>query len=187
MEIEGGPRKHILCYGDSNTWGFVPGSDRERFPAHVRWPGVIARQLRSTCRVTEEGLCGRTTVWDDPFSPGVERNGLKMLGAVLDSHRPLDMVIIFLGVNDLKACFSATATDIARGVELLGRTAGNPVFGPGGGCSPDVLVICPPTIWEVATAGGSIFRGGREKSFDMRDAFREMHKRTGVQIGRAHV
>lgn len=182
MEIEETPKKHILCYGDSNTWGYVPGSGGQRFPSHARWPGVISKLLRTSYRITEEGLCGRTTVWDDPFSPGIERNGYKLLGAILDTHKPLDLIIIFLGTNDLKARFAATPADVASGVELLGHTALNPAFGPGNGQSPDVLIVCPPTIWEVPGHVGAVFKGGREKSHDIKDAFREMSKRTGFNL-----
>lgn len=176
------PKKHILCYGDSNTWGYEPGSEDVRMPSNVRWPGVVSKLLRTSYRITEEGLCGRTTIWDDPSSPFIERNGLRMLGAVLDSHKPIDLVIVFLGTNDLKTRYSATATDIANGVELLARTASNADFGPGNGCAPDVLAVCPPSIWEVVDKYGAIFKGGREKSYEMRDAFRAMSKRTGVPL-----
>ncbi len=87
-------QKNILCYGDSNTWGYIPARNGLRFPAHVRWPGVMAQALGDGYRVIEEGLNGRTTVHDDPLSPAVERNGLKTLGTIFDSHRPLDLAII---------------------------------------------------------------------------------------------
>lgn len=182
VEIEETPKKHILCYGDSNTWGYAPGQEGVRLPTYVRWPGVLSKLLRTNFRITEEGLCGRTTVFDDPFSPGLERNGLKLLATILDSHKPVDLLIIFLGTNDLKTCFSATAADIAKGVELLVRSAQRPEFGSNGQTPPDVLVICPLTIWEVPTAFGPMFKGGRENSQDLRDAFRLMSKRTGVPL-----
>ncbi|MCC8191174.1 MAG: hydrolase, partial [Planctomycetes bacterium] len=61
MELEEAVKKGILCYGDSNTWGYVPGGDGARFPSHVRWPGVLSKLLRTNYRITEEGLNGRTT------------------------------------------------------------------------------------------------------------------------------
>ncbi len=182
VEPEDTPKKHVLCYGDSNTWGYVPAGDGARWPTYVRWPGVLSKLLRTNYRITEEGLCGRTTVHDDPFAPGIERNGLKLIGTILDSHKAVDLVIIFLGVNDLKSCFSATPTDIAKGVELVVRSAQNPEFGPGGVEPPDVLVICPLSIWEVAANLGPMFKGGREKSQELRDTFRQMTKRINVPL-----
>lgn len=182
MEAEETPKKSILCYGDSNTWGYVPARNGLRFPSHVRWPGVLSKLLRTNYRIIEEGLNGRTTVHDDPLSPAVQRNGLKTLGTILDSHRPLDLVIIFLGTNDLKCRFSLPPADIAVGVELLALTAQSPAFGPGGGRSPSVLAICPPTIWEVPANMGPTFRGGREKSQELRSCFHHMAKRIDIPL-----
>ncbi len=182
MEIEETPKTHILCYGDSNTWGYVPGGGGVRFAPNQRWPGVLSKLLRTSYRITEEGLNGRTTVWDDPFAPGIERNGLKTIGAIVDTHKPLDLVIIFLGTNDLKSRYHATAVDVANGVEVVARAAYSPAFGPGNGKEPDILVICPPSVWEVAGAPGPEFKGAREKSFELREAYREMSKRTGLPL-----
>ena len=60
----------ILCFGDSNTWGFNPHT-QNRFPDDVRWTGVLSRDLGARAIVIEEGLNGRTTVLDDPFQPGL--------------------------------------------------------------------------------------------------------------------
>lgn len=182
MEIEDTPKKHILCYGDANTWGYIPGSGGARFPSHVRWPGVLSKLLRTNYRITEEGLCGRTTVWDDPFEFGVIRNGLATIRTVMESHKPLDLVVIYLGTNDLKARFSCTPHDVSHGVEEVARAAFNPAYGPGNGQSPDILVVCPPSVWEVLDASGAIFKGAREKSFELRDAFHYMAKRTDLPL-----
>ena len=183
MEAEEDPKKVILCYGDSNTWGYVPSGEGARFPSHIRWPGVLSKLLRTNYRIVEEGLCGRTTCFDDPLAPGIERNGLKMLGAVLDTHKPIDLVILFLGTNDLKKRYSAPAVDVATGVANLVARARNPLVGPTGSeAAPDVLVICPPTIWEVANSFGPTFKGGREKSYELRHYYHEMAKATGVPL-----
>ncbi len=177
------PKKVILCYGDSNTWGSVPAGNGARFPSHVRWPGVLSKLLRTNYRIIEEGLGGRTTVHDDPLSPPwVERNGIKTLGAILETHKPLDLVIIFLGTNDLKKRFDVPPVDIAAGVELLATVANNPVHGPGNGNPPRVLAICPPTIWEVPANFGSMFKGGRERSAELKSAFHQMSKRSGLPL-----
>jgi len=88
--------KTIVCFGDSNTWGFDPASG-ERFPADVRWPGVLRAQLGGGYQVIEEGLNGRTTTVDDPLQP--HRNGLTYLPPCLESHKPLDLVTIMLGTT----------------------------------------------------------------------------------------
>src|SRR5215510_7647193 len=91
--------KRILCYGDSNTWGYNPVT-QDRFDTHERWTGSLQQALGSNCVVIEEGLNGRTTVWDDPIEG--YKNGAAYLIPCLTTHRPLDLVIIMLGTNDLK-------------------------------------------------------------------------------------
>ena len=68
--------KQILCYGDSNTWGYTAGTG-VRYPHDVRWTGVMQRELGSEYTVLEEGLNGRTSVFDNPFSP--HRSGISYL------------------------------------------------------------------------------------------------------------
>ena len=90
--------KNILCYGDSNTWGSVPGV-LTRHPINVRWTGVLQQELGTEYHIIENGIPGRTTVWDDPANQC--RNGLSALGYTLYSAKPLDLVVLMLGTNDL--------------------------------------------------------------------------------------
>ena len=109
--------KSVLCFGDSNTWGYDPDASLAspfpiRHPHDVRWTGVLARELGAGWRVIEEGQNGRTTVFEDPLTP--HRKGLDYLPAALESHKPLDAVVLMLGTNDLKVIFSAPANQIAK-------------------------------------------------------------------------
>lgn len=88
----------ILCYGDSNTWGCIPGI-LTRYPAEVRWTGILQRKLGTGYHIIEDGINGRTTVWDDPVNQC--RNGLAALGYSLYRAKPLDLVVLMLGTNDL--------------------------------------------------------------------------------------
>ena len=134
----------ILCYGDSNTWGFDPATG-ERLPAAKRWPGVLRRHLGDLAGATviEEGLSGRTTILDDPFEEG--RNGLTYLVPCLATHRPLDLVILMLGTNDVKGIFPLDAAGIAAGAARLVDTIRRSQAGPGGG-TPQVLLVAPPPV-----------------------------------------
>lgn len=107
--------KNILCFGDSNTFGTNPAGGRH--PRNVRWTGILQALLGEEYYVIEEGMGGRTTVWDDPLEPN--RNGLKLLPVALQSHQPLDMVILSLGTNDCKTIFRAEPRVIAAGVGAL--------------------------------------------------------------------
>ncbi|MBA2511141.1 MAG: SGNH/GDSL hydrolase family protein [Rubrobacteraceae bacterium] len=152
--------KTVLCYGDSNTWGSDPETG-ERFASHVRWPGVLARELGDGFRVIEEGLPGRTTVRDDPIE-GAHKNGRTYLRACLESHKPLDLVTVMLGTNDLKARFAASASDIAQGAASLAEMVLMSGCGPEGG-APVVLLIAPPPVGRL-TDLAEMFEGSEEKS-----------------------
>lgn len=109
--------KQILCFGDSNTYGLVPGSN-ERYPWEIRWTGILDQHIRRYgYRVVEEGLCGRTTVFADELREG--RRGVDLLPTLLESHQPLDAVILMLGTNDCKTVFGASPEVIGKGMEKL--------------------------------------------------------------------
>ena len=111
--------KSILCYGDSNTYGLK--SDLvSRYTKDERWTGILQRRLGEDYYIIEEGLGGRTTVWDDPIEE--YKNGKTYLIPCLDSHKPLDLIILMLGTNDLKCRFSVSPFDIASSVENLVKT-----------------------------------------------------------------
>jgi len=132
--------KRILCYGDSNTWGYDPVT-QDRFAPEMRWPRVLGQTLGRDYEVIEEGLGGRTTVWDDPIEG--YKNGREYLIPCLESHRPLDLVIILLGTNDLKKRFSLSAYDIAQGAGVLVRVVQGSQSGREG-LGPQVLLLAPP-------------------------------------------
>ena len=169
--------KTILCYGDSNTWGYVPASG-ERFPEDVRWPGVLARELGSGFRVIEEGLNARTTVRDDPVEE--YKNGKEYLRPCLESHRPLDLVIVALGVNDLKARFFASASDVADGAGVLVSIAQRSGAGPDGG-PPAVLLVAPPTVGRL-TELAQMFAGAEEKSKEFARQYRRVAGKYGCEL-----
>jgi lysophospholipase L1-like esterase len=149
----------VLCYGDSNTWGYDPAT-RARYPPHTRWTGVLAARLGAEYRVIEEGLNGRTTRWDDPIEVG--RNGLTYLRACIESHQPLDLIIIMLGTNDLKRRFDLSASDIAQSAADLAETAWRFAQAPDGSHA-EVLLVAPPAVCTL-TEFDLMFDGAREKS-----------------------
>ena len=152
--------KVVLCFGDSNTWGFDPAT-QQRFPAGLRWPRVLAQALGPSIRVIEEGLNGRTTVWDDPLSEG--RNGRTYFLPCLQTHQPLDLVILMLGTNDLKKRFSATALDVARGAGVLLDISRRSAAGPGG-AAPAVLLVAPPPFAPLQGQFAEMFEGAEPRS-----------------------
>lgn len=139
----------ILCYGDSNTWGYNAETG-DRFPEDVRWTGVLQGLLGPAVRILEEGQPGRTTVWDDPIEE--HRNGKTALYSTLECQSPVDLVILMLGTNDLKPRFSLNAFDIAAGAERLIRIIRTHL--PDGQKQPPrILLVCPPPIGDQVDSG----------------------------------
>jgi lysophospholipase L1-like esterase len=170
----------VLCFGDSNTYGAVPTlarTGRHRFAPDRRWPGVMRRQLGPGWEVIEEGHPSRTTLRDDPIE-GLHKNGLRALPVSLESHMPVDLVILMLGTNDLKHRFAATPSDIADSIEVLVKSVQRSEAGPKG-AAPAVIVIAPPPMQEVDWLA-DMFLGGAAKSVRLPGLIREAARRTGA-------
>lgn len=156
--------KTILCYGDSNTWGHNPeftSIHDIRLDTTAHWPRLLGKQLGSGYDVIEEGLGGRTTVYEDAASPG--RSGLSMLVPIIQSHLPLDMLIFMLGTNDTKVVQSAPVIEIAAGMELLLKTALNPYL-YGDRTPPAVLLVSPIHVVAKGMFSGMFDQASEEKS-----------------------
>jgi lysophospholipase L1-like esterase len=167
----------VLCYGDSNTWGYVPGSAGERFARDVRWPVRLARALGEEWEVVAEGLNGRTATVESPVAEG--RNGLTYLLPCLHSHSPVDVVVVFLGTNDVSDRYTLSAADVAWSVRRLVRVVQTSETGPGGG-APRVLVVCPPPFGSDDPESG--FVAAREKTQRLAFFFREMCAESGADL-----
>jgi len=158
--------KSILCFGDSNTHGQIPGgTPLDRYGPKQRWPGVLWRELGQNWHVVEEGLSGRTTVRDDPIE-GAHKNGRTYLRPCIQSHTILDLVIIMLGTNDLKVRFSQTAPEVAMGIGCLIYDIKELTPGPGG-TVPEIMIVAPPPMLDDIKEWGSIFAGAPEKSREL--------------------
>ena len=139
--------KTILCYGDSNTWGFVPGAFavRGRYDRKTRWPGRLQQMLGSDkFYVIEEGLNNRTTNVDPNDKPPGYR-GTQFLIPILHTHSPVDLVIVMLGINDLKLQFNnRTSEEITRGMKEIIDIIQSTNFGPNPIDPPPVLIVGTP-------------------------------------------
>ncbi|MGI8476411.1 MAG: SGNH/GDSL hydrolase family protein [Thermomicrobiales bacterium] len=169
--------KTIVCFGDSNTWGSDPATG-ERFAPDRRWTGVLQSRLGAGCRVIEEGLNGRMTTVDDPIYPG--KNGADYLLPCLESHKPLDLVTIMLGTNDLKARLGRSASDIAESAAFLAGMARRSGAGPDGGL-PKVLLISPPPVTTLSDLA-EMFTGAREKSLRFAEHYRVYAKWSNAEF-----
>lgn len=174
------PARTILCFGDSNTHGTVPMADitdRSRHGKPDRWPSVMATALPATWEVVVEGHPGRTAVWDDPIE-GLHKNGARILQAILESHRPIDLVIVMLGTNDLKSRFGLSAHDISLGLQRLVTDIRTSDCGPGA-TACDVLLAAPVAVLEVGIFE-HVFAGAAGKSRRLPSVLRDMAERHNI-------
>lgn len=133
--------KNILLFGDSNTYGYKPDGSG-RFDENIRWTGLVKRHYgEKNFNMIEEGLCGRTTIFDDELRQ--HRRGADILPMLLETHSPLDIVVIMLGTNDCKTRFKASSELIAKGIEVLTNQV-EAYNGTGNrGDMPKILLISP--------------------------------------------
>ncbi len=169
--------KNILCYGDSNTYG-LKSDLTNRYARDQRWTGILQKALGDDYYVIEEGLGGRTTVWDDPIEE--YKNGKAYLLPCLDSHKPLDLVVIMLGTNDLKGRFSVSSFDVGAGMENLIKT----VLKSDAGYeqkAPQVLLVTPVPISSVGNVDlDRMLPDAEEKSRELGDYYEAIAKRYGI-------
>ncbi|MBJ3785305.1 GDSL-type esterase/lipase family protein [Devosia sediminis] len=176
--------QRVLVFGDSNTWGAIPSATTpgHRYPAESTWPYILDTLLPADVDVIAEGLGGRTTDFDSDPGGVYRYSGAEMLPSVLASHRPIDVLVIMLGTNDLFAAHDRSIEDIALGVEHL-VTLAQETRPPGTNePAPRILVVAPPAIDETieGTPFASYFEGGVEKSQGFPEAYAEVAERLGV-------
>ena len=177
-------RRHIVCFGDSNTHGYCAdptdcADGGDRFNEEERWTRLLQHALGEDYLVVEEGLNGRTTVFQDPLGEGLA--GIDYIVPCLKSHGPVDLLVIMLGTNDAKERFGASATCIALGLERLARKAMGVDCWAGG--RPRLLLVAPPAIgpeMEGTQVGGCMGRGCVEKSQGLAAAYAETAALLGV-------
>lgn len=163
--------KTVLCYGDSLTWGYDAGT-LGRHAYEDRWPSVLQKALGETVRVIPEGLNGRTTAFDDHFAD-CDRNGVKTLPTVLETHAPLDLVIILLGANDMKPFISGSAFAACQGVTRLVELVRGHAW-PFDYEAPEILLVAPPALCETGNAQfAAMFAGGVAESEKLATLYRD--------------
>jgi lysophospholipase L1-like esterase len=170
----------VLCFGDSNTHGTMAmrwRGDRRRLSKPERWTSVMGTALGAGWEVLPEGHPGRTTVLDDPIE-GAHKNSLRALPAILESHRPLDLVIVMLGTNDLKARFGHSAQDIALGVQRVLTEIRRSDCGPGGR-APEILIAAPVAAL-VTGIFTDMFAGATEKAAALPALLRGVAEQSGA-------
>lgn len=171
-------KKHIVCFGDSNTHGYCAMTNG-RFSDEERWTCLLQKRLGDGCLVIEEGLSGRTTCFTDPIHEGL--CGLDYIYPCLMSHEPVDLLVIMLGTNDTKERFGSSAACIALGLKRLVEKA-IATKDCWRGQTPNILIVTPQNIdpkYEGTEVGCTMGRGCAEKSEGLAEEFRKVAELLG--------
>lgn len=179
-------KKRIVCFGDSNTWGYdpkgFPPNGVGRFSEDVRWTSIMSSLLGDEYTVIEEGQNGRTTVWDDPIE--IIPSGRKYLAPCISSHNPFSLIIIMLGSNDLKRRFSVSSRDIAQSASVLANDVLTYDYSLKNS-TPKVLLVSPIHVGKdvINTAFGTMFvSDAHEKSKEFAKHYKEFADLLGVEF-----
>lgn len=177
MNFSACPERRILVYGDSNTYGYDPLTGM-RYGEADRYARILARLLGEDTIVLEEGLPGRTTVFDDPLTEGL--CGLHLITPIMLSHMPLDTLVVMLGTNDTKERFGCNATNIAKG---MARLVDKAFTTPAWRGEPSIVVVCPPPIaphYADKACCAGMGRGCDTKSQQLPRCYQEVCAEKGV-------
>ena len=167
-------KKRILCYGDSNTWGYTSGTDHQRYGEKERWTKILAELLGDEFEIIEEGLNSRTLISNDLRPGKEEKNGYEYLIPCLDSHDPIDLTVLMLGTNELKATYNKSIEEIGEIFETyFVKTILNRKSQISDSYSK-LLVIAPPIAKD---DGSGKYKGAYEKSLKFNEVYSEIAKR----------
>ena len=166
----------VLCYGDSNTWGYISGSDHQRYGIDERWTRLLSNLLGNRYEIIEEGLNSRTLISNDTRVGKEGKNGYEYLIPCLDTHDPIDLVVLMLGTNELKNTYNKTASDIGMMLEeyfvktIVNRKS---QFKDS---YPKLLIVTPPVVNEEKDycKTGNKYVGAEEKSKELNNIYKEI-------------
>jgi|TARA_B100000965_G_C19493440_1_gene714094 lysophospholipase L1-like esterase len=166
--------KNILCFGDSNTWGYDPAT-QTRFSKDIRWTGVLQQLLGSKYNVIEEGLNGRTTNVNEKQDHGLGyfrpfRSAMDLLSVLIETNSPLDLIIVMLGTNDLKTNFNQSSEMIAKNMRLVCESIiDNDYFQ-----SKSIILVSPTHINEESPNLLDSFIGTTQASQSFSNSYRKI-------------
>lgn len=139
--------KKILCFGDSNTYGFIAG-DGGRYDKNTRWTGLLQQKLAPDYKIIEAGCNNRNGFIENP--DGDEFTGYKVLPKYLEKNP--DIVILAIGINDVQKFYKPTLDTIADGLISMIKTIKG----------AEIILIAPPVLHDNILDGMFSFQFDRE-------------------------
>lgn len=178
IEINLSAEYRILAFGDSNTWGWNPDKPGSRYSDTERWAGILQTELGDDYTVVCDGLVARRTNIDGltvGLIDGTFLNGAKTLPAAIARNAPLDLVIVFLGTNDLQIGAERTAEEVVSAlISLAEMTANAENLLYSTHAAPEVLIVVPPPFGSLADSPlKELFEVGSQESSRLWNAFQK--------------
>lgn len=172
--------KNILCFGDSNTWGYDPAT-QTRFDNKTRWTGVLQKEIGDKFNIIEQGLNGRTTKIDETLEHNFGyarkfRSSTDILPIIYESHLPLDLLVIMLGTNDLKTNFNRSPKMIADDMKDICKLVLNSVYYSG----HPIVLISPTHINESSNNLMDSFIGTKDYSMSLAPLYKKIAETLGL-------
>ena len=171
---------NILCFGDSNTWGYDPAT-QTRFPNNLRWTGVLQNLLGDNFNIIEEGLNGRTTNVNEKEEHALGycrdfRSSMDLVSVLIETNSPIDLIVVMLGTNDLKTNFNQSANDIAVNMKLVcEKIILNDYFN-----NKSIILVSPSHINENSSNLLDSFIGTSEMSKSLAKAYNKIADDLGL-------
>ena len=160
--------KTVLCYGDSNTFGFNP-IDGSRYDENIRWSGILKELLKDKYEIIEEGMNNRTAIANnsDGFLFCANRHFPKLLSKI----KYVDILIFALGTNDLQFQYDLSLHKIVKGIENLisdiGKKAGK-------------IILVPPVILDENILKGNFKIQFDESSISKSRKLKDLYKKISI-------
>ena len=168
--------KKVLCFGDSNTYGFVPGKCT-RYDKNTRWTGVLQALCGSDFSIIEGGCNNRTAFVDNPA--GAEQTGYKILPEYFTKDY-FDIVVLAIGINDLQLFFKPTLEEFEQGIEKLIKITKD--------LSPNakIILVCPSKL-DLAGIKSGVFSFqfdeiSVEKSYHLSQIYKKLAEKHACKL-----
>lgn len=160
--------KRVLCFGDSNIYGFNP-QDGSRFPENIRWTGRLKNIASFKYEIIEAGGNNRTAFCDNP--QGINFTGYKAVEKYFENH--YDLIILAIGVNDIQKIYNISVEDFEKGLENFVKLVKNSFP------SSKILLISPSSLKKVILKSyfGTLFdENSIEKSLKLSEIYKKVAK-----------
>lgn len=176
--------RSILCFGDSNTWGYIPTDDSNplqysRYGRDIRWPSVLESLLGTGHRVCDYGICGLAGSMpsgEGRFEDGMSRAAIDHVKGAIAAHVPIDDLVVMLGTNDVAHPAKPSPETIADGIAATARAGlGTASFF---GSTPVVWLVSPIPLGP-AVLSFELGASAMERSRGLAGALREQARQNG--------